>query len=207
MWNSPHVSFTATHQWEDNIGSGNGLVPSGNQPLPECHHTMSLGYDDDDYHDNDDDGWMIDDDDDDDDDHSSQNIRSKCVLSFLLPQQSGGCVDWQQWLQDSGAKLLQLAKVMDDNMTLKGRGDNVTLKDKLKDLQWDWIRQQQHRHLSTLSERKEKQLQCPRKTLTTCEDSADTQVQCILLWNRWLGSIVMIVLSYQPILHISVRAT
>ena len=49
---------TEPHWWSVNIGSGNGLVPSGNKPLPEsvltaptshylsqCYHMASLGYD------------------------------------------------------------------------------------------------------------------------------------------------------------------
>ena len=34
-WNSPNVDVTGLHSWSVNIGSGNGLVPSGNKPLPE----------------------------------------------------------------------------------------------------------------------------------------------------------------------------
>ena len=35
VWNSSLVNAKKPHQWEVNIGSGNGLVPSGNKPLPE----------------------------------------------------------------------------------------------------------------------------------------------------------------------------
>ena len=34
MWNCPLMNFTGLHWWSVNIGSGNGLVPSGNKPLP-----------------------------------------------------------------------------------------------------------------------------------------------------------------------------
>ena len=34
-WNYPHANATEPHQWLVNIGSGNGLVLSGNKPLPE----------------------------------------------------------------------------------------------------------------------------------------------------------------------------
>ena len=34
-WYCPHVIITGPHWWLVNIGSGNGLVPSGNKPLPE----------------------------------------------------------------------------------------------------------------------------------------------------------------------------
>ena len=33
-WNCSHVNATRLHWWEVNIGSGNGLVPSGTKPLP-----------------------------------------------------------------------------------------------------------------------------------------------------------------------------
>ena len=46
--NCPNMNVTGLHWWSVNIGSGNGLVPSGNKPLPEpmltqisvtiCHH-------------------------------------------------------------------------------------------------------------------------------------------------------------------------
>ena len=44
------VNATEPHHWDVNIVSGNGLVPSGNKPLPEpmftqisgCHHMVSL---------------------------------------------------------------------------------------------------------------------------------------------------------------------
>ena len=48
LWNYPHMNVTGLHWWSVNIGSGNGLVPSGNKPLPEpmlsriCHHMLSL---------------------------------------------------------------------------------------------------------------------------------------------------------------------
>ena len=35
IWNSPQVVVTRLYWWLVNIGSGNGLVPSGNKPLPE----------------------------------------------------------------------------------------------------------------------------------------------------------------------------
>ena len=35
MWNCSQVNATRPHWWLVNIGSGNGLVPSGNTPLPE----------------------------------------------------------------------------------------------------------------------------------------------------------------------------
>ena len=35
LWNCPLVNTTSPHWWLVNIGSGNGLVPSGNKPLPE----------------------------------------------------------------------------------------------------------------------------------------------------------------------------
>ena len=35
LWNCPQVNVTGPHQKKVNIGSGNGLVPSGNKPLPE----------------------------------------------------------------------------------------------------------------------------------------------------------------------------
>ena len=33
--NCPDMNVTGLHWWSVNIGSGNGLVPSGNKPLPE----------------------------------------------------------------------------------------------------------------------------------------------------------------------------
>ena len=33
LWNCPNMSVTELHWWSVNIGSGNGLVPSGNKPL------------------------------------------------------------------------------------------------------------------------------------------------------------------------------
>ena len=44
------MNATGLHWWSVNIGSGNGLVPSGNKPLPEpmltqnCCHMASLGH-------------------------------------------------------------------------------------------------------------------------------------------------------------------
>ena len=45
------MNVTGPHWWSVNIGSGNGLVPSGNKPLPEPmlaqiipDHTASLGH-------------------------------------------------------------------------------------------------------------------------------------------------------------------
>ena len=35
LWNCPQTNDTTPHLWLVNIGSGNGLVPSGNKPLPE----------------------------------------------------------------------------------------------------------------------------------------------------------------------------
>ena len=35
LWNCPNMIVTGLHLWSVNIGSGNGLVPSGNKPLPE----------------------------------------------------------------------------------------------------------------------------------------------------------------------------
>ena len=35
MWNCPQVNATRPDWWQVNIGSGNGLVPSGKKPLPE----------------------------------------------------------------------------------------------------------------------------------------------------------------------------
>ena len=32
---SPNINVSWLHWWSFNIGSGNGLVPSGNKPLPE----------------------------------------------------------------------------------------------------------------------------------------------------------------------------
>ena len=51
LWNCPDMNITGLHWWLVNIGSGNGLVPSSNKPLPEpvltqpsCHHMVSLGH-------------------------------------------------------------------------------------------------------------------------------------------------------------------
>ena len=35
LWNCPNVNITGIYWWPVIIGSGNGLVPSGNKPLPE----------------------------------------------------------------------------------------------------------------------------------------------------------------------------
>ena len=35
LWNCPDMNVTGPHWWSVNIGSGNGLVPSHNKPLPE----------------------------------------------------------------------------------------------------------------------------------------------------------------------------
>ena len=35
LWNCSQVNPTEPHYWEVNVGSGNGLVPSGNKPLQE----------------------------------------------------------------------------------------------------------------------------------------------------------------------------
>ena len=35
LWNCPSMNVTGLNWWSVNIGSGNGLVPSGNKPLPE----------------------------------------------------------------------------------------------------------------------------------------------------------------------------
>ena len=35
LWNYPQVNATRLHWWSVNIGSGNGLVPSGTKPLAE----------------------------------------------------------------------------------------------------------------------------------------------------------------------------
>ena len=35
LWNCPNMNVTGLHWWSVNIGSGDGLVPSGNKPLPE----------------------------------------------------------------------------------------------------------------------------------------------------------------------------
>ena len=47
--NCPNMNVAGVYWWSVNIGSGNGLVPSGNKPLPEpmltqiCRHMVSLG--------------------------------------------------------------------------------------------------------------------------------------------------------------------
>ena len=35
LWNCTNMHVTGLHWWSVKIGSGNGLVPSGNKPLPE----------------------------------------------------------------------------------------------------------------------------------------------------------------------------
>ena len=46
----PDMNVTGFKWWKVNIGSGNGLVSSGNKPLPEpmltqiCHYMVSLGH-------------------------------------------------------------------------------------------------------------------------------------------------------------------
>ena len=51
LWNCLNMNVTGLHWWSVNFGSGNGLVPSGNKPLPEpmfdpdlCHHMAWLGH-------------------------------------------------------------------------------------------------------------------------------------------------------------------
>ena len=50
LWNCPNIHVTGLHWWSVNVGSGNGLVPSGNKPLPEpmltqiSRHMVSLGH-------------------------------------------------------------------------------------------------------------------------------------------------------------------
>ena len=52
LCNSPYMNFTVFYWWQVNIGSSNGLVPSGNKPLPESmltqldlsRHMASLGH-------------------------------------------------------------------------------------------------------------------------------------------------------------------
>ena len=50
LGNYPDMNVTELHWWSVNIGSGNGLVPSGNKLLPEqmliqiCRHMASLGH-------------------------------------------------------------------------------------------------------------------------------------------------------------------
>ena len=50
LWNCPNMNVTELHWWSVNIDSGNGLVSSGNKPLPEpmltdlCRHMASLGH-------------------------------------------------------------------------------------------------------------------------------------------------------------------
>ena len=49
MWNWVQMNATKPQWWLVTIGSGNGLMPSGNKPLPEpvltqiCDHIASLG--------------------------------------------------------------------------------------------------------------------------------------------------------------------
>ena len=42
LWNCPNMNVSGLHWWSVNIGSGNGLVPSGNKPLPEVMLTQIL---------------------------------------------------------------------------------------------------------------------------------------------------------------------
>ena len=35
LWNFPQMNIIGSYWWEVNIGSDNGMVPSGNSPLPE----------------------------------------------------------------------------------------------------------------------------------------------------------------------------
>ena len=50
LWIFSNMNVSGLHLWSVNIGSGNGLVPSGNKPLLEpiltqiCRHMASLGY-------------------------------------------------------------------------------------------------------------------------------------------------------------------
>ena len=111
--------------------------------------------------------------------HYSQNIQSKCALSFLLSQQSADIVNWQQWLQDSGAKLRQLLNVVVHYTELKEKDDSVKLEDWLWTLQCYWTQQQQQSQDSDLSEEDLERLQDWRVCLSPCEASANTQVQCI----------------------------
>ena len=40
LWNCPQMNVARPYWWEVNIGSDNGLVPSGNKPLPESMLTQ-----------------------------------------------------------------------------------------------------------------------------------------------------------------------
>ena len=42
LWNYPNMNVTGLHWWSVNIGSCNGLVPSGNKPLPKPMLTRSM---------------------------------------------------------------------------------------------------------------------------------------------------------------------
>ena len=42
LWNCPNMKVTGLHWWSVNVGSGNGLVPSGNKPLPEPMLTQTF---------------------------------------------------------------------------------------------------------------------------------------------------------------------
>ena len=45
FWNC--IQMNGPYWWWVNVGSGNGLVPTGNKPLPNpdlCHHMVSLGH-------------------------------------------------------------------------------------------------------------------------------------------------------------------
>ena len=45
LWNCPDMNVTELHWWSLNIGSGNGLVPPGNKPLPEPMLTQISDHD------------------------------------------------------------------------------------------------------------------------------------------------------------------
>ena len=40
LWNCPNMNVIGLDWWSVDIGSGNGLVPSGNKPLPESMLTQ-----------------------------------------------------------------------------------------------------------------------------------------------------------------------
>ena len=50
LWNCPNMNVIGLQWWSVNIGSGNGLVPSGNKPLPGpmltqiCRHMASIDH-------------------------------------------------------------------------------------------------------------------------------------------------------------------
>ena len=111
--------------------------------------------------------------------HYSQNIQSKCALSFLLSQQSADTVNWQQWIQDNSVKLRQLQTVVVRYIELNEKDDSEELEDWLWTLQWYWTIQQHQTQDSELSEEDLEILQKWREWLSPCEASDDTQVQCI----------------------------